>query len=205
LKALIFSGGEFGGIPEDVSLTDFSLIIAADKGYEYAKASGVVPHIFVGDFDSLNCNERVECSEVITLKPEKDMTDTHEAVKIAIARGADKIVILGALGGRIDHILANIQLLKYGIDNGVKIEIKDKLNSLILINSKLKINKKDGFNLSLIPMTKCEGVSIKGVYYPLNNRTMDLGDTLGISNEFIEESAEINVKSGLMLVAVCSE
>lgn len=205
MKALIFSGGSFDGVPSDIIMSEFSLIIAADKGYEYAEKAEVIPHIFVGDSDSISHDYSIKSPEIFRLKTEKDMTDTQEAVSIAIERGAKNILILGALGGRIDHTLANIQLLKLGHDHGVKIEIADRLNYITLVDSPVSIPKKDGACLSLIPLTKCEHVSIKGVYYPLSDAIMDLGNPYGVSNEFTEDIAEINPGNGLMLVMICKK
>lgn len=205
MRAIIFSGGVFDGIPEWVSLSDYALTIAADKGYAYAENTGIVPDIFVGDFDSFFEEGRVKSSEVFRLNPEKDMTDTQKAVEIAMERGADSILILGALGGRIDHALANIQMLKFGLDRNVKVEIADCNNCVLLINAPVRIKRREEWCLSLIPLTVCEHVSIGGVYYPLSDAVMDLGSSLGVSNEFAEEYADIDPGNGLMLVMICKK
>ena len=112
-------------------------------------------------------------------------------------------MVLGALGGRIDHTLANIQLLKFGLDRGVKVALADKDNYITLINTPVRIPRQEGRCLSLIPLTKCEHVFARGVYYPLSDAVMDLGNSLGVSNEFIQEYAEIDPGNGLMLLMVC--
>ena len=107
MKALIFSGGDFSALPDNIDINEYKLVIAADSGYISAKDAGVVPHIVIGDFDSFP-EDLVTAEKIIRLNPVKDMTDTQEAIDEAITRGADFITILGALGGRIDHTLANI-------------------------------------------------------------------------------------------------
>jgi len=203
LNALIFAGGEFDGIPKSVCLADFSLILAADKGYSYAESLGIVPHIFVGDLDSFCEDFPIKSAEIFRLQTEKDMTDTQKAIEIAISRGANHILILGALGGRIDHTFTNIQLLKFGLDHGVSIDLADTNNFVTLMNRAIKIPKQDGCCLSLLPLTPCTRVTAKGVYYPLSSASMELGSSLGVSNEFTEDFAEISLESGLLLVMVC--
>ncbi len=202
MKALIFSGGEFTSFPEYINKDEYELIIAADSGFLAAIDSGISPHIFIGDFDSVPEYE-VTAPEIIRLYPVKDMTDTQEAIDVAISRGADKITILGALGGRIDHSLANLHLLKFARDKGVFAEIADVDSYICLAQDFTEISKKDGFCLSLIPLTDCAGVSVSGVYYPLSDASMPVGNPYGISNEFTENTAKISVKSGELLIMLC--
>lgn len=203
MKALIFSGGTFCGLPESFSSAEFDLIIAADKGYLYAKQFNIVPHVFVGDLDSLPENETISAEETLILPPVKDMTDTQEALDIAISRGADEITIVAALGGRIDHALANLHLLKYGLDRGAKVSLADKDSFVTLIDSPESFPRRDGFCLSLLPMTRCEHVFLSGVYYPLQDAVMDLGMPYGVSNEFTEDYAHINPGTGELFVMIC--
>ena len=199
MKALIFSGGEFSGIPEYLNINEYYITIVCDAGYLSAQSAGVTPDIFVGDFDSVP-EELVKCPEIIKLYPVKDMTDTQEAIDVAISRGAAKITILGALGGRVDHTLANIHLLKYAKEKGIDAEIADNDTYISLITNSKKVLKKDGSCLSLIPLSDCHGVSISGVYYPLQKADMPVGNPYGISNEFTEDEATISVDSGELLL-----
>jgi thiamine pyrophosphokinase len=203
MNVLIFSGGVFDKIPSFIHPSDYALTIAADKGYTYAESVGIIPDIFVGDLDSLGSDEQIKSPEIFCLPTEKDMTDTQEAISIAISRGATTITVLGAMGGRMDHQLANIQLLKYGLDQNVPVFLADEDNLVTMINAPTKVRRRPGFCLSLIPYTKCQHVYAKGVYYPLTDAVMELGNTLGISNEFVEEVAEIDPGDGFMLLLQC--
>lgn len=202
MKALIFSGGEFSQMPDYIDINEYELIIAADSGYLAAQSAGVTPHIVIGDFDSYPQN-LVSAQKIIRLNPVKDMTDTQEAIDEAILRGATHITMLGALGGRIDHAMANIHLLKYALDKGATAEIADVNSYVTLVSGSQSITRAEGFCLSLIPLTDCEGVSISGVYYPLENASMSVGNPYGISNEFIEDTAHISVKQGELLLILC--
>ncbi len=201
MKALIFSGGEFRHLPNSLNINEYDLIIAADSGYISACSAGVLPDAFIGDFDSV-LKEEVRAKKIISLNPVKDKTDTQEAIDYAISEGAKNITVLGALGKRIDHTIANIQLLKYAHTFGAKAEIVDVDTYITLVCDKISIDRKSGCCLSLLPLTDCSGVSVSGVYYPLEDAFMPVGNPYGISNEFTEKSAKICVKSGELLVIV---
>ena len=201
MKALIFSGGEFHHLPEDTNINKYDLIIAADSGYLSARSVGVVPDVFIGDFDSV-LKEEIRAKKIISLNPVKDKTDTQEAIDYAVSEGAKEITILGALGKRADHTIANIHLLKYAHDLGAKAEILDIDTYITLVTDELSVEKKIGCCLSLLPLTNCSGISASGVYYPLNNADMPVGNPYGISNEFTDDTAKISVKSGELLVIV---
>ncbi len=203
MKVLIISGGPCSGLPDGILPTDYDLILCADKGYLHAKALGIVPHIFVGDLDSLPEDVSIQSKETFVLPPIKDMTDTQEAMTIALSRGAEHITVIGALGGRIDHTLANIHLLKFCLDRGATCELVDETSSVTLIDHPTRFLKREGFCISAIPLTKCEHVKETGVFYPLEDATMDLGNPYGVSNEFTEEYAEIDPGNGLLLVMIC--
>lgn len=199
MKALIFSGGEFDFLPDSVDVFEYDLVIGADSGYLAAIDSGIEPDVFVGDFDSV-LKEQITAKKIISLNPVKDKTDTQEAIDYALSQGAKKITIAGALGNRFDHTLANVHLLKYAHIYGAKAEITDTNTYITLVTDEITIDKKDGFCISLLPLTDCTGVSVSGVYYPLQNADMPIGNPYGISNEFTESSAKISVCSGELLV-----
>ena len=202
MKALIFSGGSFCSLPDTIDINEYSLIIGADSGYLNALSVGITPDIFIGDFDSV-LEEEIKSKEVLKLHPVKDMTDTQEAVDVAISRGVTSVTILGALGNRIDHTIANIHLLKYAHQKGVNAQIVDTDTYITLVTDKLDVCAKSGYCLSLLPLTDCSGVSVSGVFYPLENANMPVGNPYGISNEFVKDTAHIEVLSGELLVILC--
>ena len=114
-RVFIFGGGVYG--KEFPEISDGDYVIAADKGVEILNCHGLTPDLTVGDFDS---SSYVPEKNVIVLPVEKDVTDTHAAVDIALEKGAEEIVIYGGMGGRPDHTLANISLIASLVKKGIK-------------------------------------------------------------------------------------
>jgi thiamine pyrophosphokinase len=166
---------------------------------------GITADIAIGDFDSVNketyerlIKSKIEIKEYPVIK---DKTDTELAVEYALDKGCNEILLIAALGTRLDHSFANVSLLKYIIERGSKGIILNKNNEIHLINNKIKLSGKAGDKLSLIPMTqKVCGITTKGLYYPLKNAEIAFGSSYGISNEFVEEEAFISIEEGLLLV-----
>ena len=148
MRAVIFSGGEMGEDTNYVPLHG-DYIICADSGYRYCALLGIKPDILIGDFDSLT---DYAGENVIRHKKEKDETDTHLAVKLAFEKGYKKIVIYGALGGREDHALANIYLLKKILDNGADGLIDSGKNKLFVIDKYVKIKRGEAKYISVLPI-----------------------------------------------------
>ena len=181
------------------------LIIGVDGGARHLLQFGVRPHVLMGDFDSISSKDleylKKLGTEIIEFPVEKDMTDTELATEYAISKGFKNIIFIGVLGTRVDHSLANILLLKRMLDKGVKGHIVDEYNIITLIRDEISLRKQPGYNLSLLPITsRVEGVTTKGLYFPLNNATIEMGSTWGVSNRFIDETAEVTIHDGLLLV-----
>lgn len=183
------------------SIDENDFLICADGGYRYAEAIERVPDLLIGDFDS---SEKPELScETITFPPEKDDTDSMLALKTGIERGFTDFLLLGGLGGRLDHTLANLCLFRFALSKGVNLKIADEQNTLeIMCDESREIKKeKQGESLSIFPFGGyAYGVTLKGVKYPLHEYTMEPVCPLGVSNEIIGESATVSVRKGILLI-----
>lgn len=206
-KALIIVNGEisdYNFYKNYIGEDDF--IICADGGIKHLNAIGKTPDVFVGDFDSCDANELCEGIEIYKHKPKKNDTDTKLAIDIAFEYGYGNIEILGGLGGRVDHLLANVFLLKYIHENGGTGKIVDEKNTILLLTDKVVLEKEDNAFVSLVPISSTiNGVTNKGLLYPLNDYTMHFGTTRGISNEFAEDFAQISIDTGEALVIISKD
>lgn len=208
MNTLIVSGGNIN-IPflkEHIQNTFYNNIIAVDKGLEAVYKLNLLPNHIVGDLDSVTHEilEKYLSNTNITLHkyiPEKDYTDTDIALKLALKINSTHITIIGAIGTRIDHTLANIHILKYALEKNIPCEIIDEHNKIYLINSKTTITKTCSKFISLIPLTEhIHGLTLNGFKYPLNNYTLEIGKSLGISNEIVNNIATIDFDNGILIV-----
>ena len=204
MTSWIITGGAIhpDNIPDRPSKDD--LVIAADSGLENARALGLSIAAVVGDYDSLGHAPDVDADvEVITVPTEKDVTDTQLAVEYALQKGAKEIAILGGLGGRLDHTLANISILEDLLAKGVRATIADGQNRVRLLHNDSTILPRSGYTylslLSLDPLSK--GVEIEGVKYPLKKATLHrtMGG-FGVSNEITGNCCFISVRKGTLLI-----
>lgn len=208
MRTLIVTGGNINTEFLKVTLAEnkFKTIIAVDKGLEALNKICVKPNYIIGDFDSVNKailnqyeNKNIE---ITYLKPEKDFTDTHMAIKLAIEKGTEHIIIIGAVGTRIDHTLANIHVLNEALKNNIHTEIINENNRIMLINKQVKLTKNANYKyVSIIPLTtQIKGVTLKGFKYNIENATINLGESIGVSNEQIDQEALIEIKEGIAIL-----
>ena len=205
MRALIVLGGD---APENMLLISCAgyadLKIAVDKGYEAFDRAGIMPNLLVGDMDSVSSEalERAQKSTQIERLPcQKDDTDGVHAVDVAIARGAKQITILGALGGRMDHALANLMLLVRAHEKGAYAEILDEHMRIVRVDGEIEITGAKGDTFSLLPLGKAEGVVIEGcAYHPEEELSLDSGYPMGVSNVITEDEAKVTVKEGDLLL-----
>ena len=195
---------------------DGDFFIFCDGGLRHAQGLGVKPDIIAGDFDSCDKNllaayehgaggqKETYMPEIIRLPCEKDDTDTFYAVKLALERGFENFVLLGAMGGRFDHAFGNVSILLYLQKHGKKAELIDDYSVMKVAGSKpLYINDDCSFFSLLTVAGSVSGVTIKNAKYPLENAELSSDFQLGISNEVLPgKVAEVSVKNGLVLVVI---
>ncbi|MBQ3006721.1 MAG: thiamine diphosphokinase [Clostridia bacterium] len=176
------------------------LIIAADGGYKYLASAGIKPDILIGDFDSLG--DIPENENIVRLNPVKDITDMDAAVGIGIEKGYSEFVIYGALGGRFDHSLANIQLLARLSQQGKKAELRNGETVITAVtDGKITFDSSHKGYVSVFSHSDiCEKVCIRGLKYTLEDAALKNTFTLGISNEFIGSESEIIIEKGTAII-----
>ncbi len=199
-KCFIFGAGEYGSLSIGSDKIKDSLVIAADGGYSYTSAHGIYPDIIIGDFDSLGYvpNEK----SVVKMPAEKDDTDMIAAIRKALEYGCNEIIICGALGGRLDHTVANIQSLNFIASHGAQGYILSDREALTVIRGgSLLFSERFGGMVSVFSIgDRCTGVDLRGLKYPLTDAVITGDFPIGVSNEFTGTEACISLKSGAMLV-----
>lgn len=172
----------------------------------------IIPDYVVGDFDSGDI-EVVEYFKsqfetygkpiVKTFNPEKDETDTELAISLALSLNTKEIVILGATGTRLDHTIANIELLYKIMESGINAKIMDEYNVISIHDKEIVLKKENAFGkyFSLLPFTEnVKGLNIKGAKYEVKNYVLSSGSSLGISNEFDKDKVEISFNGGIIIL-----
>ena len=157
-----------------------------------------------GDFDSVNKNilsKYKELTNIHKFNSEKDYTDTDIAIKLAVELDATEIIIIGGIGTRLDHTIANVQSMRTAIKNNIKCKMIDQNNEIMLINKKTRIDASRYSYISILPLTtEVTGITLKGFKYLLDNKTLKTGESIGVSNEQIEKYGIIELKQGILIV-----
>lgn len=211
MKTILISGGD---INSDFALdflkkNEADYIIAIDRGLVFCHMHGIRPTHIVGDFDSLppGILETYEKNPEIYIKrlqPEKDDSDTESALHLALELRSDRICLLGATGTRVDHMMANLQLLTYAALQGIQMYLVDAYNLVTVLTSStiLKREEQYGNYVSFFSMgDEVSGVTLKGFKYPLTNYALTNASCgLSLSNEILEEEAKVSFESGILLM-----
>lgn len=194
----------------DCDLTAFELplpefVISADAGYLHANEYGFKTDLLVGDFDTLDdASQKDFDGEVIRFKVEKDDTDTMLAARIAIEKGYDEIYIFGALGGRFDHMFANLQTLNFIASNNCTGSIVSGNEFITLLNpGRYDFEKKEGYTFSVFAFSeKAVGVCEKGFKYSLDDAEISFDFPIGVCNEITCDKGVISFEEGRILIVI---
>ena len=204
MKVLIVLGGDAPGVEllkACADEADFS--IAADRGLEAFDAAGLEPDMLVGDMDSVSQNVLARYESRLSedrLNCIKNDTDCEYALNLAISRGATEIVLLGALGGRLDHALANLMMVVRAARRGVWAEIRAEGVQIVRINESYTLTGAKGSTVSLLPLGEARGISVRGCYYTIEDFTLASDTSRGVSNVVTADEAVFTVREGDMML-----
>lgn len=207
MKAIIITPFLLYPIREITAPEEAELIICADSAYMKAQREHITPHAVIGDFDHGEQGEpQGNFEKLLRFSSVKDDTDTMLCVKYALNRGADEILIVGGIGGRLDHTFANLQTLAYIHDHGAAGKISDGDHDIFLISSSLTLRKGNYDYASMFAYDPvCKNISLKGFKYEGENLELQSNFPLGVSNEITAEHAEIRVGEGRLLVILAKK
>ncbi len=177
------------------------LIIAADAGYLIAKEMGITPDVVLGDFDTLGEKTIPDGIECLRVPREKNDTDTQLAIDVAIKRGAEEIVIIGGLSGRIDHTLSTLAILEdlwERKEGRIFATLTDGKNRVRFLRNGGTILPRSQYRyFSLIAADQLvKGITLDGCKYPLKNGRISRRHQWAVSNEIIGNCALIEIKRG---------
>ena len=176
-------------------------VIAADRGFDSLLAYGVTPDLAVGDFDSLG--HRPSHPNVIQLPAEKDDTDMVYAIRKGLERGYRRFILLGGVGGRLEHTLGNLQLLDWLASQGAQGFLAGEKTAATCIRdgkSMVFPPSMSGYLSVFCNSGTAEGVTLSGLKYPLDRYTLSGSFPLGVSNQFLGAEAGVSVEKGSLLL-----
>jgi len=208
MKAVIFANGVIN--PDKRLISDLKpgdLVIAADGGTRNALISGLHPHVVIGDQYSISDYDKENLStlgtQFLTHPQDKDQTDLELALDYAVHSGAEEVMLIGLLGGRLDQTLANLLLLTKDAYSSMKLVVSASPDMAYVLReqSVITIEAQTGDIVSLIPLSPVvSGVTTHNLHWPLNAAELEFGSTLGISNEMEAPVVSIQIDTGKLLV-----
>jgi thiamine pyrophosphokinase len=207
VRALVLTGG--GGVPKTMLLEELAkagLVVCADSGAVHLAAIGRKPDLLVGDMDSIEAGLLLEFEaagvETIHVSAEKDETDTRLAMDEAISRGASELVLLGALGGRVDHTMGNLMLLVYTAKRGIKAVIRDASCEITAATGAVEISGNVGDTVSLLPAG--DGVTVRyldGLRYGTREPLpLPIDSPIGVSNVMTANTANVIINGWAYII-----
>jgi len=181
------------------------LIICCDGGVRHVLNTDIIPDIIMGDMDSINHSQLKyyikQGIKIISFPTSKDFTDTELALDYAMSLKPEKIFICCALGGRIDHALANVFLLCRAQEKAIETVLLDEYCEVFLLNKETSFINEQGKTVSLLALTpKVTGITLSGFVYPLKNGSLRMGEVRGVSNVIKSTRATIEIEKGNLLV-----
>ncbi|MBN7772160.1 thiamine diphosphokinase [Clostridium aminobutyricum] len=211
-RCIIITAYLEGRIKDSIEIQKNDFIICADGGYRYAKKEKITPHLLIGDLDSFT-EKLPDEIQIIKHPVEKDDTDTMLCIKHAVQHNFDEIVLIGGMGGRIDHTLSNLQSMSWTADYWTsqndkhKISMRDAKNQVIILqNNSILLEGNIGDKISLISYSeKCSGIFTQGLKWPLSDATLTNSFPVGISNEFTDTAAAVSVEEGKLLIVLSKD
>lgn len=179
-------------------------VIAADGGLLTCCGLGRWPDLLVGDFDSLPAQLVADAEErgvaVHRHPSDKDQTDLELALQAALERSPERLTVMAAFGGRLDHELATIGLLAAETFEGVEVHAVDGRRTMTIVRSSAQLRLEVGATVSLLPWGGVvHGVTTSGLRWPLTDATFEAGTTWGISNVAAEPEQSVSISDGVLL------
>jgi thiamine pyrophosphokinase len=211
-RIVIFANGELPNLDAARALLQADdYLIAADGGANHLLKMGILPEIVIGDLDSIDEDTLFKLTNaevnIEQYSEDKDETDIELALRYAVELHPSVILIVGALGGRLDQTLANLSILTDLTLSGIDIRLDDGVEEAFFCRAsvtkggQVEVRGRSGETVSLIPWNgPVEGVVTEGLRWPLYGETLFSNQSRGVSNVLLGETASIRIQSGLLLI-----
>ena len=202
--AIVFAGGDPVPVGVAPRLAADAFVIAADSGLAQAVALGRPVDLVVGDLDSVDLDQlaaaRAAGSQVEAHRPDKDATDLELALDAALTRGARAVTVVGGHGGRLDHLLANLSVLASPRWAAASVDAWLGEAHVVVVRDEAELTGAPGSLLTLVALGgDAHGVRTRGLRYPLDDEDLAAGTSRGVSNEFVDDRARVELRSGVLL------
>jgi len=177
-------------------------IVAADGGTLKALSFGIVPDVVIGDLDSISPDARRKLDHIrFIYQPSQELNDLEKALIFCSEEKAERVIVLGFTGERIDHTMNNFSILaRY--DQILNLELYDRFARMFFVRDKFSYTGTRGQTVSLIPLGKVDGITTKGLKYTLQDEPLHFGEREGASNECTDGPFSISIRNGVLLVFV---
>ena len=193
MKAVVFANADINDYGFCEKYIKDAAIICCDGGMRHTMKLGITPDYIVGDFDSV--------SDEVLEYYRKDETDMELGIRHAVEIGADDITIIGGIGSRMDHTLANVFMLIRIDKLGLKGRLVNENNIITLCTGRCELEGEKGDLVSFIPITpEVKGVTTSGLEYPLDKATLYMDSPLGVSNVMTGKNASYSFDEGMALI-----
>lgn len=206
MRIHMLAGGPPSLIPDCIGEKEDVLWVGVDRGAAELVRRGIQPGYVFGDFDSATPQEKQDLensSDVYVYPAAKDKTDMELALDWAMGQHPDAVVLFGGTGGRLDHELANLQLLKRGIKEQIPIEIMDRQNRVTAMGpGTYRLEADESFPyISFLPWgTHVEALTLEGFKYPLADADIDASSLHTVSNEFSAKKGTFSFENGIVIL-----
>jgi thiamine pyrophosphokinase len=180
-------------------------IICCDGGARHLEQSAIIPDVIIGDMDSIDDQQLEKYfrkgTKIIRYPENKDLTDTELALDYAMNLKPEAIFIWAASGGRLDHTLANVFLLRKAKQKGIRTYLADEYCEAFLSDKEEFFINQKGQTVSILALSsRVTGICLSGFLYPLKMASMKMGESRGISNIIQNERASLRFEKGSLLV-----
>ncbi len=205
VTVVVVAGGDTPTPEEVARLPADPVVVAADSGLDKAVAAGLPVAVAVGDMDSVSPEALAAAEQAGTRierhPADKDQTDLELALELA-ARLADRVIVIGAGGGRLDHLIGNLYVLASPRWAGVDVEAWLGDAQAFVVRGRRRLAAQPGATVSLFALGGPARLTATGLAWPLSDEVLDPLAGRGVSNQATAGHLQLVVHEGVVLAVM---